>query len=159
MLANSSRDTSPSIEDRRVVFSFICDKLRSRGKPKYSAKAITKGVAPTNLCNKAAVHSHANASRPSCSCRSFSSEVRYFWPSRFLANSCSSLEVRSLTLPISLRYILTGSSKTSRVSVSGSHSASSFSSSGGALDGGERLRLDSGGPRRRLPERCTRACS
>ena len=73
-----SSDTSPSMADRRVELSFICDKLRSLGKSKCFAKALIRGCASTNLYNNAAVHSHGNASRPSCSNRSFSRDARYF---------------------------------------------------------------------------------
>ena len=74
----SSRDTSPSLADRRVALAFICVKLRSLGKSNCSAKAMIRGCASTNLYNNAAVHSHGKASRPSCSNRSFSREARYF---------------------------------------------------------------------------------
>ena len=135
ILASISTETSASMASRSLGRSVTWDSVRLFGRPSCSPRASTNGDAATIRCSKPDVISHGLGCRPSNSTSSVSKPSRCFPPSILRASTRSSLEVRSLTRPISRRYIRTGSSRTSVVSVSGSHSGSSLSASIAASSG------------------------
>ena len=123
-----SSGSSPSRASRSSGWDIISGRVLWPSSPRYRLRASTSGSASHIRLKNWTIHTHALGGRPSTEDSWVSSCWAYLHASNLRARIRSSAALRRLTLPISRRYMRTGSSIISTLLRSCPHSASASSS-------------------------------